>query len=81
MSSIAGQKPTLPPMQFYCIAKAGLDHFARNYAAILAPSGVRINNLSPGGTSTPALDRFGGSPEIAEKVFSNNYFSNHATVF
>uniref|UniRef100_A0A914ZCN4 Uncharacterized protein n=1 Tax=Panagrolaimus superbus TaxID=310955 RepID=A0A914ZCN4_9BILA len=38
VSSIGSQK-TSQAMPFYVIAKAGLDHFARNYAAILAPQG------------------------------------------
>lgn len=55
-------------MPFYCIAKAGLDHFARNYAAILAPQGIRINNLNPGATDTAIFSRAGIPPEMIEKV-------------
>ena len=58
-------------MPFYCIAKAGLDHFARNYAAILAPAGIRINNLNPGATDTPIIGRNGMPPEMLEKVCGN----------
>uniref|UniRef100_A0A914PF25 Uncharacterized protein n=1 Tax=Panagrolaimus davidi TaxID=227884 RepID=A0A914PF25_9BILA len=58
-------------MPFYCIAKAGLDHFARNYAAILAPSGIRINNLNPGATDTPILSRTGVPEEMLEKIKTN----------
>jgi NAD(P)-dependent dehydrogenase (short-subunit alcohol dehydrogenase family) len=50
-----GQKPN-PILVYTSIAKAGLDHFARNYAAILAPMGIRVNNLSPGLTDTPAIN-------------------------
>uniref|UniRef100_A0AC34G4A5 Uncharacterized protein n=1 Tax=Panagrolaimus sp. ES5 TaxID=591445 RepID=A0AC34G4A5_9BILA len=54
-SAPGGQKP-FPMIVHSSISKAGLDHFARNYAAILAPMGIRINNLSPGLTGTPAIN-------------------------
>uniref|UniRef100_A0A914YWB8 Uncharacterized protein n=1 Tax=Panagrolaimus superbus TaxID=310955 RepID=A0A914YWB8_9BILA len=53
---------------FYSISKAGLDHFTRNYAAILAPLGIRINNLNPGLTDTPALNQSGDSGEQDTKM-------------
>uniref|UniRef100_A0AC35G7H5 Uncharacterized protein n=1 Tax=Panagrolaimus sp. PS1159 TaxID=55785 RepID=A0AC35G7H5_9BILA len=67
VSSVASIKPH-PIAPFYGIAKAGLDHFARNYAAILAPSGIRINNLNPGATDTAIFTRSGIPPENVEKV-------------
>jgi NAD(P)-dependent dehydrogenase (short-subunit alcohol dehydrogenase family) len=67
VSSIASSK-THSSMPFYCIAKAGLDHFARNYAAILAPMKIRINNLNPGATDTAIFSRSGIPPEMIEKV-------------
>ncbi|CAB3256820.1 unnamed protein product [Arctia plantaginis] len=36
----------------YGIAKAGLDHFTREAAYELAPSGVRVNAVSPGPVNT-----------------------------
>uniref|UniRef100_A0AC34FP62 Uncharacterized protein n=1 Tax=Panagrolaimus sp. ES5 TaxID=591445 RepID=A0AC34FP62_9BILA len=50
VSTISAKRPC--PEPFYGIAKAGLDHVVRNYAAILAPSGIRINTLNPGVTDT-----------------------------
>jgi NAD(P)-dependent dehydrogenase (short-subunit alcohol dehydrogenase family) len=67
VSSIAAQK-TSPSMPFYAIAKAGLDHFARNYAAILAPHGIRINNLNPGATETAIFSRANLPQEMIDKM-------------
>jgi NAD(P)-dependent dehydrogenase (short-subunit alcohol dehydrogenase family) len=72
VSSIGSQK-TNPGVPFYCIAKAALDHFARNYAAILAPKGIRINNLNPGGTSTAFMSRHGIPQEIIDKTLEHYY--------
>uniref|UniRef100_A0A914QBE8 Uncharacterized protein n=1 Tax=Panagrolaimus davidi TaxID=227884 RepID=A0A914QBE8_9BILA len=55
----------MPDAPFYIISKGTLDHFARNYAAILAPKGIGINNLSPGATETGVLTRYG---EISEGI-------------
>uniref|UniRef100_A0AC34F5M9 Uncharacterized protein n=1 Tax=Panagrolaimus sp. ES5 TaxID=591445 RepID=A0AC34F5M9_9BILA len=67
VSSISSEKPSTM-MPFYSISKAGLDHFARNYAAILAPLGIRINNLNPGLTDTPALKQLGATEEQIQKM-------------
>uniref|UniRef100_A0AC35FCM0 Uncharacterized protein n=1 Tax=Panagrolaimus sp. PS1159 TaxID=55785 RepID=A0AC35FCM0_9BILA len=67
VSSILSTKPS-PSMAYYCISKAALDHFARNYAAILAPSGIRINNLNPGATETSFLPRTGVPEEMMKKM-------------
>jgi NAD(P)-dependent dehydrogenase (short-subunit alcohol dehydrogenase family) len=67
VSSIGSQK-TSTSVPYYCIAKAGLDHFARNYAAILAPKGVRINNLNPGATETAIFSRAGIPDEMIAKM-------------
>jgi NAD(P)-dependent dehydrogenase (short-subunit alcohol dehydrogenase family) len=67
VSSIGSQK-TFPSNPFYVITKAALDHFARNYAAILAPKGIRINNLNPGATQTAFGSRQGIPPEILQKM-------------
>jgi NAD(P)-dependent dehydrogenase (short-subunit alcohol dehydrogenase family) len=73
VSSGASQKP-FPSIPFYCISKAALDHFARNYAAILAPQGIRINNLNPGLTDTGSAKKTGVPQEIADKM-RNFYIS------
>uniref|UniRef100_A0A914P436 J domain-containing protein n=1 Tax=Panagrolaimus davidi TaxID=227884 RepID=A0A914P436_9BILA len=69
--SLIGSQKTSPQVPFYCIAKAGLDHFARNYAAILAPKGIRIKNHNPGGTSSAFISRHGVSSEMEKKSVEN----------
>uniref|UniRef100_A0AC34GJW1 SDR family oxidoreductase n=1 Tax=Panagrolaimus sp. ES5 TaxID=591445 RepID=A0AC34GJW1_9BILA len=65
-----GQKSN-PILVHTSIAKAGLDHFARNYAAILAPKGIRVNNLSPGLTDTPAISgRYNDIQKMADLFIS-----------
>uniref|UniRef100_A0A914QBB9 Uncharacterized protein n=1 Tax=Panagrolaimus davidi TaxID=227884 RepID=A0A914QBB9_9BILA len=67
VSSIASQMSG-PAYPFYSISKAALDHFARNYAAILAPSRIRINNLNPGLTNTSFLTRHGMPEEMKQTI-------------
>ena len=67
VSSIVGQQ-TAPSFPFYSIAKAGLDHACRNYADILAPKGIRVNNLSPGATNSEFVTRHGVSEKDYDLV-------------
>ena len=64
VSSVAGQKP-MAIFPFYSVAKAGLDHACRNYAQMLAPKGIRVNNLSPGSTDS----EFGTRHGMSEKEY------------
>ena len=70
VSSIGSQR-TFPAHPFYVITKAALDHFARNYAAILAPSGIRVNNLNPGATDTSFLLRHGTPQAVWDHLKKN----------
>uniref|UniRef100_A0AC34R6Y2 Uncharacterized protein n=1 Tax=Panagrolaimus sp. JU765 TaxID=591449 RepID=A0AC34R6Y2_9BILA len=67
VSSVAGQK-AVTDFPFYSITKAGLDHFAINYAALLAAKGIRVNNLSPGLTITEFASRHGIPPQMLETI-------------
>jgi 3-oxoacyl-[acyl-carrier protein] reductase len=56
-SGLQGQ----PMNQAYCAAKAGVILLTRSLARELAPQGIRVNCLCPGGTDTALLRGFVGS--------------------
>ncbi|XP_063378659.1 3-oxoacyl-[acyl-carrier-protein] reductase FabG-like [Cydia fagiglandana] len=43
----------------YSVTKAGVSHFTRCVALDLAPHGVRVNEVAPGGTNTNILENAG----------------------
>ncbi len=53
-SGLQGQ----PMNEAYCAAKAGIVLLTRSLARELAPEGIRVNCLCPGGTDTPMLRGF-----------------------
>ncbi|MFM8409103.1 MAG: SDR family NAD(P)-dependent oxidoreductase, partial [Alphaproteobacteria bacterium] len=64
ISSIAGVL-THRFMTPYCTAKAGLINLGKALALELAPKGVRVNSVSPGGVLTERVITRHGSPEAA----------------
>jgi NAD(P)-dependent dehydrogenase (short-subunit alcohol dehydrogenase family) len=46
----------IPPLLHYTAAKAALANYAKGLAMEVAPSGVRVNSVSPGLTKTPSID-------------------------
>jgi NAD(P)-dependent dehydrogenase (short-subunit alcohol dehydrogenase family) len=64
-SGLQGQ----PMNQAYCAAKAGVILLTRSLARELAPVGIRVNCICPGGTDTPLLYGYlGGGRSAAEAV-------------
>lgn len=64
--STTGVKGT-PAFSVYSASKAAIRNFARSWALDLKDSGIRVNVLSPGATSTPGLHGIAKTPE-EEKV-------------
>lgn len=60
--STTGSKGT-PAFSVYSASKAAVRNFARSWALDLKDSGIRVNVLSPGATSTPGLLGLAGTPE------------------
>lgn len=59
-----------PGMSIYAGSKAALNHMAANLAYDYGPMGIRINNVGPGATKTPALATV-LTPEIEAKMLSH----------
>jgi NAD(P)-dependent dehydrogenase (short-subunit alcohol dehydrogenase family) len=57
ISSAAAAMPFAPSVH-YGAAKAALEYCSRTLAVELAPSGIRVNIVSPGVISTPGSDEF-----------------------
>jgi len=51
VSSIASYRPIQGGMS-YCISKAGMDMLTKSLAFEMAPQGVRVNSVNPGGVPT-----------------------------
>ncbi|HJP98397.1 MAG TPA: oxidoreductase [Rhodanobacteraceae bacterium] len=58
--NISSAAATMPfgPFTHYGAAKAALEYYSRTLAGELAPSGIRVNVVSPGVISTPGSDEF-----------------------
>jgi NAD(P)-dependent dehydrogenase (short-subunit alcohol dehydrogenase family) len=65
-SSFVGHTAGMPGMAAYAASKAGLVGLTQALAAELAPHGIRVNALLPGGTDTPAsiTNSPGAGPEV-----------------
>jgi len=61
-TSSTGSRVAVPGNVAYAASKAGLRAAARIMAHELAPDGIRVNVLSPGGVDTPIMQREQGVP-------------------
>jgi SDR family mycofactocin-dependent oxidoreductase len=68
VASAAGTRG-LDKLAAYCAAKAGVTGFVRALAAELGGTGVTANAVSPGSTTTPALDASAALYGIATSAF------------
>jgi NAD(P)-dependent dehydrogenase (short-subunit alcohol dehydrogenase family) len=62
MSSNCG-KVGYPRMAAYCASKFGLIGFTQALAMELAPAGITVNAICPGGADTDRLDYLGRRPD------------------
>jgi NAD(P)-dependent dehydrogenase (short-subunit alcohol dehydrogenase family) len=53
----------VPEWAAYAAAKAGIRAMTRNLAAELAPKGIRVNQVTPGGTRTPIWSTYAATAE------------------
>jgi NAD(P)-dependent dehydrogenase (short-subunit alcohol dehydrogenase family) len=51
--SSAAVPTSVPPFLHYTAAKAALENYSRGLSLELAPSGIRVNTVTPGRTATP----------------------------
>jgi 3-oxoacyl-[acyl-carrier protein] reductase len=68
--SIAGHTGGGPGAGVYAAAKAALTAYTKSLAKELAPSGVRVNAVSPGVIATPFHDTF-STPEMMRTFAAN----------
>jgi NAD(P)-dependent dehydrogenase (short-subunit alcohol dehydrogenase family) len=69
IASVAGMRSG--PLHGYAPAKAGVISLTESLAGEWGPKGVRVNCVSPGFTSTPALDRGFSTHTLDEDMLRN----------
>ena len=57
-----------PELSIYAVTKAAQKKMAENFAPMLAPHGVTINNVAPGAIATPRNEAVLSDTELKNKV-------------
>jgi 3-oxoacyl-[acyl-carrier protein] reductase len=57
-----------PGFAVYSAAKAGVEQFGRTLAVELGPDRIRVNNVAPDYTPTPAMRRLAGTDELKSSL-------------
>lgn len=79
VGSASGRWPS-PGIAIYGATKAALVYLTQTWAMELAPAGIRVNCLSPGGTETPALAAVAEVvPGFRESATATNLIKRFAT--
>jgi NAD(P)-dependent dehydrogenase (short-subunit alcohol dehydrogenase family) len=60
-----------PAFSIYAASKAAVHTFARNWILDLKASGIRVNVLAPGSTSTPGWHGLAPSPEANREIIAS----------
>lgn len=60
-----------PAFSIYAASKAAVHSFARNWILDLKASGIRVNVLAPGSTSTPGWHGLAPSPEANREIIAS----------
>lgn len=80
IGSATGQVPTRGA-SVYGATKAALLYLTQVWAMELAPAGIRVNCLCPGGTETPALDAVAAAvPGFRESALNGQLIKRFASV-
>ncbi len=70
VTSIDAIHPSMVGLAHYDASKHGVWGFTKNAALELAPHGIRVNAVAPGGVLTPGVEEMGGGSAEAVRAFS-----------